>query len=60
MSAIRSVMSVSIKQIIIGMTLIFFFFFFDQLLKTYEGRTTIKKSVTAFYKLKVKLNNVTF
>ena len=59
MSAIRSVMSVSIKQIIIGMTL-FFFFFFDQLLKTYEGRTTMKKSVTAFYKLKVKLNNVTF
>lgn len=59
MSAIRSVMSVSIKQIIIGMTLIFFFFF-DQLLKTYEGRTTMKKSVTAFYKLKVKLNNVTF
>lgn len=58
MSAIRSVMSVSIKQIIIGMTLIFFFF--DQLLKTYEGRTTMKKSVTAFYKLKVKLNNVTF
>lgn len=59
MSAIRSVMSVSIKQIIIGMTLIFLFFF-DQLLKTYEGRTTMKKSVTAFYKLKVKLNNVTF